>query len=120
MQIFYNYDIKLVCREILKEYLDKFSIPYRMTETGIFQIQDSAHSKKTKELEAALKRYGIQLINNSKGKLVQQIKEVIHEVTFRSDSQNSIKLSERISTQLNMSYSYLSKIFNVETGTSIE
>lgn len=120
MELHLKYDIQLACKIILQENLERMGIPYRLTGTGSVELTEAVSAEKSKKLEADLKKYGIELIDNSKNILVQQIKEAIQEIIYRSNKPVQFKLSEFISDKLKLSYSYLSKVFSEEMGISIE
>lgn len=120
MELHLKYDIQLACKIILQENLERMGIPYRLTSTGSVELTEAVSAEKSKKLEAGLKKYGIELIDNSKNILVQQIKEAIQETINRTSRPVQFKMSEFISSKMNLSYSYLSKVFSEETGISIE
>ena len=120
MELHLKYDISLVCQVLLREHLEKHSIPYNLTKLGGVEIKDTVSADKARLLEAELRNYGIELIDNSKSIVVQKIKEAVHEIIYRGEKSSRIKLSDFLSGKLKLSYSYLSKIFSEETGMSVE
>lgn len=120
MEMHLKYDINFACKVLLQEQLEKLEIPYNITEKGTVEFTETVPVEKSKKLEAALKKYGIELIYNSKNILVQQMKEAVQDIIYRNNKPSGIKLSDYMAGKLHLSYSYLSKIFSDETGTSIE
>ncbi len=120
MKLQIKYDINLACKVILQEQLEKFDIPYEMTGLGEIEVNRSVSPETYKELETALNRYGIQIIDNPKNAFIQKIKDTIIEMIYLDDKQHSTKVSVYLADKLNHSYGYLSSLFSEVTHTSIE
>lgn len=115
-----KYDINLAAKVILQETLDKLGIQYEMNGMGEVHIDGSIEPEKYKALQSNLKKYGIEIINNPKNALVQRIKEVIIDLVYSDSKLPDSKISAYIADKMNLSYSYLAKIFAEVTFTSIE
>jgi AraC-like DNA-binding protein len=115
-----RYDINLVCNIILKEHLAKFGIPCLISDSGKIELSEAISLEQYQKLEAALRKYGIEIIENSRSALVQKIKDTILDLIYYPEKHSDSKLSSLLVDQLNLSYSYLSRIFSEETHTSIE
>jgi AraC-like DNA-binding protein len=115
-----KYDINLAAKTILQEKLDELAIPYQLNGLGEVDVLESIDPEKYKKLKASIKKYGIEIIDNPKVALVQRIKEVIVELVYSESKLPDAKISAYISEKLNLSYSYLAKIFAEITYTSIE
>jgi AraC-like DNA-binding protein len=120
MKLHIKYDIHLACRVILQEKLEELEIPYQLTGLGEVQINGTITPDQYRNLETAIKRYGIEIIDNPKNALVQKIKEVIIELVYSDAKLPDSKISAYIADKMNLSYSYLAKIFAEVTYTSIE
>lgn len=120
MRLNIKYDIHKACRVILHDHLDILEIQYQVTNMGNIEIIGEVNADQLKQLENSLQRYGIEIINNPKNAIVQQIKDLIIEWVYNDDKPSSSKMSAYISDKMNLSYSYLSKIFSDETFSSIE
>jgi AraC-like DNA-binding protein len=105
---------------ILQEKLEELQIPYQMNGYGEVQVNGSITPEQYKTLETAINRYGIEIIDNPKNALVQKIKEVLIELVYSDAKLPDSKISAYISDKMNLSYSYLAKIFAEVTYTSIE
>lgn len=115
-----KYDINLAAKVILQETLDKLGIQFEMNGMGEVHIDGSVEPEKYKALQSNLKKYGIEIINNPKNALVQRIKEVIIDLVYSDSKLPDSKISAYIADKMNLSYSYLAKIFAEVTFTSIE
>jgi AraC-like DNA-binding protein len=120
MKLTVKYDIHIACRVILQEQLSRLGIPYQLTGLGNVEITEDISPAHYKKLENALKKYGIEIIHNPRNAVVQQIKDLISEVVYNDDINPSTTMSAWLCSKMNLSYSYLSKIFSDTTFTSIE
>lgn len=120
MKLQIKYDINTACKVLLQEHLDKLDIPFEMTGLGEIEIKRSVPPETYKELETALQRYGIEIIDNPKNAFIQKIKNTIVEMIYLEDKQQLTKVSVYLSDKLNHSYGYLSSLFSEVTHTSIE
>ena len=115
-----KYDINQAAMVILKENLDELGFPYEINGLGEVNITGPVTPEQYKELETAIKKYGIEIIDNPKNALVQKIKEVIINLVYSDAKLPDSKISAYIADKMNLSYSYLAKIFAEITYTSIE
>jgi AraC-like DNA-binding protein len=115
-----KYDINTTCMVILQEHLARHGVAGHMSCMGIVELDRELSVEQYKRLEFDLKKYGIEIIESSKSALVQQIKDAIMEYICSHEKKPDEKLSTWISRKLNLSYSYISKIFSEETLSSIE
>lgn len=120
MKISIKYDINLACKVILQEKLDEAGIPFTVNGMGEIEVDGSFTPEQYRELEASIKKYGIEIIDNPKNALVQKIKEVIIDLVYSDSKLPDSKISAYIADKMNLSYSYLAKIFAEVTYSSIE
>lgn len=120
MKLNIKYDINLASKVILQEHLEKLDIPYEMSGFGDVVITETITPELYRELELSISKYGIEIVDNPKNILVQKIKEVIVEMIFREDKLPESKISIYIADKLNLSYTYISKVFSEITFSSIE
>jgi AraC-like DNA-binding protein len=115
-----KYDINLACKVILQEKLEEIGIPFIINGFGEVEVDGSFTPEQYRQLEASIKKYGIEIIDNPKNALVQKIKEVIIDLVYSDSKLPDSKISAYIADRMNLSYSYLAKIFAEVTYTSIE
>lgn len=120
MKINIKYDINLACKVILQEKLEELGIAFNINGLGEVEIDGSLAPEQYKLLESSIKKYGIEIIDNPKNALVQRIKEVIIDLVYSDSKLPDSKISAYIADKMNLSYSYLAKIFAEVTYTSIE
>lgn len=120
MKLNIKYDIHLAAKVILQEKLEELGIVYQMNGLGEVQVNGTVTPDQYKALETSIKKYGIEIIDNPKNAIVQKIKEVIIELVYSDAKLPDSKISAYIADKMNLSYSYLAKIFAEVTYTSIE
>lgn len=119
MKIYIKYDINVACRTILQEQLEKLGIHFDMNESGEIQVLEVISPEDNIQLQANLKRYGIDILNDQKSQLIQRIKNVIMDMIGREKLPAS-KISLYLAEKMNMNYSYISTLFSEYTHSSIE
>lgn len=120
MKLNFNYDGNIACKAILQEQLEKLDIKYQLLDLGQIEIGDDVSDEGLAELQVNLKKYGIQIINNPKGQLIQKIKDAIVEIVYEKDKFPNITISQYLSDKLNFRYGYITNVFSEYTFTSIE
>lgn len=119
MKIYIKYDINVACRTILQEQLEKLGIHFDMNESGEIQVLEVISPEDNIQLQANLKRYGIDILSDQKSQLIQRIKNVIMDMIGREKLPAS-KISLYLAEKMNMNYSYISTLFSEYTHSSIE
>lgn len=119
MKTYIKYDINVACRTIVQEQLARLGIDYELQDLGEIVIKKDVPEAVFAELQANLKRYGIDILNDQKSQLIQRIKNTIVEMVGQDKLPNS-KISYYLAERLRMNYSYISAVFSEYTHTSIE
>ena len=120
MKLNFNYDGNIACKAILQEQLEKFDIKYQLQDLGQIEIADTVSEDVLTNLQVSLSKYGIQIIDNPKGQLIQKIKDAIIEIVYEKDKFPNVTISQYLSDKLNFRYGYLTNVFSEYTFTSIE
>ncbi|MCY1476155.1 DNA-binding transcriptional regulator MelR [compost metagenome] len=114
-----KYDINAACRAIMQEQLADLGIDYELEELGEIVIKKKVPPAIFMTLQANLKRYGIDILDDQKSQLIQRIKNTIIDMVGR-DKLPSSKISHYLAERLQMNYNYISAVFSEHTHTSIE
>lgn len=120
MNLYFKFDINVICKTILQEQFEKLDLEYDILGLGEVNINSNISDEKLEELSNTLQKYGIQIVENQKSILVQKIKDTIVEMVFSDDDSTNFKSSVYLSEKLNHSYGYISNLFSEVTYTSIE
>lgn len=75
---------------------------------------------KMQHIENKLNDYGFEIIDDSKSRIIQQIKNIIIDLVHYSKDDLKVNYSTYIESELNRDYTYLSNLFSSVEGTTIE
>jgi AraC-like DNA-binding protein len=120
MKLNFNYDGNIACRAILQDQLENLDIKYQLLDLGQIEIGDDVSEDSFTSLQDSLKKYGINIIDNPKGQLIQKIKDAIIEIVYEKDKFPNVTISQYLSDKLNFRYGYITNVFSEYTHTSIE
>jgi len=105
---------------VVKSELKKIGLHYIAVELGEVEILEEISTEQIDRLRIALKRSGLELMDDKKSILVEKIKAVIVELVHYNEEQIKINLSDYLSEKLNYDYTYLANLFSEVKGTTIE
>ncbi len=108
------------CKMVVKSELDKLGLHYKSVELGEATLEEEISLENKERLNAALKKSGLELIDDKKSKLIEKVKLIIIELVHYSDQPLETKLSDYLSSKLNYDYTYLANLFSEVQGTTIE
>jgi len=108
------------CKMVVKSELERLGLHYTVVELGEAEITENISANKRDQLNIALKKSGLELIDDKKSLLIEKIKNIIIELVHYSEDQLKINLSDYLSEKLNYDYTYLANLFSEVQGTTIE
>jgi len=108
------------CQMVVKAELEKLGLHYVDVKIGEANIIENIQPEQLEQLDAALRKSGLQLMDDKKSILVEKIKSAIIELVHYTDEQIKVNLSDFLSEKLNHDYTYLSNLFTEVKGTTIE
>jgi AraC-like DNA-binding protein len=108
------------CKMVVKSELEKLGLHYITVDLGEAEIMEEISTEQQTRLSIALKKYGLELMDDKRSILVEKIKTVIIELVHYTDEQIKINLSDYLSEKLNHDYTYLANLFSEVKGTTIE
>jgi AraC-like DNA-binding protein len=108
------------CKMVVKSELKKLGLHYVYVELGEAEIMEEMSSEQIKFFSDALKKTGLELMDDKKSILVERIKTIIIELVHFTDDQIKVNLSDYLSEKLNHNYTYLANLFSEVKGTTIE
>lgn len=120
MKIFIKYMVSIRCKMLVKSELDKLHIPYISVDLGEVNLERNITMEQRHQLNMALKKSGLELMDDKKAMLIEKIKNVIIEMVHYIDEPPLTKFSTFLSEKLNHDYTYLANLFSEVTGTTIE
>jgi YesN/AraC family two-component response regulator len=105
---------------VVKSELEKLGLHYVVVELGEAETTEDISPTQLEHLNLALKKSGLELMDDKKSILVEKIKTVIIELVHYTDDQIKINLSDYLSEKLNHNYTYLANLFSEVKGITIE
>ncbi len=105
---------------VVKSELEKLGLQYGIVELGEVEILEDVSPEQLAILDIALRKDGLELMDDKKNILVEKITTAIIELVHYTDEQIKINLSDYLSEKLNYNYTYLANLFSEIKGTSIE
>jgi len=108
------------CKMAVKAELEKLGLHHTTVDLGEAEILENISKEQINLLKVALKKTGLELMDDNKSILVEKIKSIIIELVHYTDEQIKINLSDYLSDKLNHDYTYLANLFSEVKGTTIE
>jgi AraC-like DNA-binding protein len=105
---------------VVKSELEKLGLHYKTVELGEAEIMEDISSEQQSQLSIALKKTGLELMDDKKSILVEKIKAVIIELVHYREDQIKVNLSDHLTEKLNLNYTYLANLFSEVKGITIE
>ena len=104
MKIYVKYDINVTYRTIMREQLEKLGIAYQEVSLTEVETNKPLTAAERQSLDKALKKYGIEILDDNKTVLVQQMKDAITEMVYSEQRLKGTKFSQHLSKKLHHSY----------------
>ena len=108
------------CKIVVRDELSKLGIPFKTVELGEAEIVENITETQREQLKTALLKSGLELMDDKKSVLIQQIKNTIVELVHYSEEPLTVNFSVFLSQKLNHNYTYLANLFSEVQGTTIE
>ncbi len=105
---------------VVKSELEKLGLRYIDVKIGEADIIEDIPSEKLEQLDVALRKSGLQLMDNKKSILVEKIKSAIIELVHYTEEQIKVNLSDYLSKKLQYDYTYMANLFSEVKGITIE
>jgi len=108
------------CIEAVSKIIDENGFKMMSIKLGEVILVEDPDASQIETLGDSLKRIGFELLSDKKSRIVNQLKsEIINMIHYDDDFGSSI-ISNRLSNNLGIDYSYLSKLFSDVEGVTIE
>lgn len=108
------------CIKVVKDELTKLGYTVVDIELGRVELKESLSVKELNTITTMLEENGFELLEDSKKKLVEQIKNILIKKIHHSEIKEDLKFSRLLEKETGKDYSYLSKIFSAVEQTTIE
>lgn len=108
------------CIWIVKRELEQLGFTPVCVHIGEAVLSEALVPDKLDAIKAALARYGLGILEDTKLQLVERIKAVIIELIHQDDVSTPLKFSDYLSEKTRQRYTYLSAVFSASENTTIE
>nr|NQU90285.1 helix-turn-helix transcriptional regulator [Bacteroidota bacterium] len=108
------------CILVVSEIFSDVGIANARVEMGKVIIDTPIDQEKHENLEIRLNKVGFEIINDSKSRLIEQIRKITIEFVYHHPEQIKVNFSDYLSDKLLLDYNYLSSLYSSVEGTTIE
>jgi len=121
MKIYIKHMVCDRCKMSITSLLKSLGLAPRSVELGEVDFGDTAPTQaQLATLREKLRPLGFEMIDDKKSQLIAGIKKAIIELVHQAAETNSLKTSDYLSKKLHYDYNYLSNLFSVIEGITIE
>jgi AraC-like DNA-binding protein len=108
------------CKLAVRAELERLGLHFTYVDYGEAEIREDLPAEKQEMLNVALKKTGLELMDDKKSMLIEKVKLLIVDLVHYSDEPLRKNLSDYLSEKLNYDYTYLANLFSEVQGTTIE
>lgn len=108
------------CKMVVADELIKLGIHPVRTELGEVELAEAITAGETALLQVALRRWGLELMDDRKSMLIEKIKNVVIESVHYAEEPLQNNFSKHLSEKLHYDYTYLANLFSEVQGITIE
>ena len=108
------------CKLAVKEELKKLGLHFVVVDLGEVEVMEDLSADERAQLKEALLLSGLELMDNKRAILIEQIKNVVTEMVHYTDEMIRTNFSDYLSEKLKHDYTYMSNLFSEVQGTTIE
>ncbi len=120
MKVYIKNMVSLRCKKIVKEEFERLGLRYAVIDLGIVEMPDELTLNQRSELKDHLLESGLELLEDRKSEVIEQIKNVVVGMIHHSDEVPKVNYSDYISEKLSYNYNYLSNLFSEAKGITIQ
>lgn len=112
--------VSIRCKMIVKEELKALGLHYVNVNLGEVEIMEDITTEKREQLQLALLKSGLELMEDKKAMIIEKIKNIIIEMVHYEEELPKTNFSEYLSEKMEYDYTYLANMFSETEGTTIE
>lgn len=120
MKLYVKYMVSLRCKMTVQNELNKLGFTCTSVDLGVVDIRDQISNEQLELFKSRLLRSGLELMDDKKTILIEQVKNAIVELIHYTDEIPKIKFSVYLSEKLGYDYTYLANLFSETEGITIE
>jgi hypothetical protein len=110
------------CKALVQQELISLGLQseYVVVDLGMVEIHKDITGIQLEQLKDNLGKAGLELLDDSKSKLIDKIKKLITDMVHSPEGQPKVNYSVYISEKLGYNYNYLANIFSEVKGITIQ
>src|SRR6478609_4502337 len=120
MKVYIKNMVSLRCKMIVKEEFERLGLRYAVIDLGMVDMPEAMTVEQRSELKDHLLQSGLELLEDKKSEVIEQIKNVVVGMIHHSDEVPKVNYSDYISEKLSYNYNYLSNLFSEVKGITIQ
>lgn len=120
MTLYFKHMVCIRCKMIVKSELENLGLHSVKIALGEADILEDISPSQIDELDSALRKSGIEVLESKKSILIERIKNIIIEQVHYEEEPMATNLSTLLADALNHDYTYLANLFSLSQGTTIE
>lgn len=120
MKLYVKYMVSLRCKMLVKEELKRLGLWYVSVALGVVEVLEDITSEQHEQLRVNLLKSGLELLDDKRSVLVENIKNVIVEMIHYSEEKPKDNYSDYISEKIGLDYTYLANVFSEVKGITIQ
>jgi AraC-like DNA-binding protein len=112
--------VSIRCKLVVKSELEKLGLHYGVVDLGFVEVKEEISNEQRAQLQIALMKSGLELMDDKRAMLIEKVKNVIVEMVHYSELGPKKNFSDYLSEKLGYNYTYLANLFSEVTGITIE
>lgn len=108
------------CIKVVREELEKTGIKYNSIQLGEVILPESISPEKLEKLNMALLENGFEIIDDSKNRLIEEIKTLVIKSIYEESKPEALNYSDYLSKATGKPYPVLSNLFSSVENITIE
>ena len=108
------------CIMVVSQIFDEAKIEVAKVQLGKVETTENVSPDALEQINIQLKSAGFEILNDSKSRLIENIKNITIEYVYNHTGEFEINFSSYLTGRLNLDYAYLSTLYSSVEGTTIE
>ena len=120
LKIYIKYMVSIRCKMAVKEALKGLGLHFVFVDLGAVEIMEELSAEQWQQLKIVLHRSGLELMENKKAQLIQEVKKLILDIIYHTEEELKVSFTVYLSQQTHQEYPYLANLFLEVQGTTIQ
>jgi AraC-like DNA-binding protein len=112
--------VSIRCKMVVKEALKDLGLHFVFVDLGAVETMEELSAEQWQQLKIVLHRSGLELMENKKAQLIQEVKKLILDIIYNTEEELKVSFTVYLSQQTHQEYPYLANLFLEVQGTTIQ